>query len=75
MFDTDPTVLDADATLADVVAARAVAQVVRRSHRIKTHGRWQVRQVFNGVFVWRTPSGRLHLVDDTGTHAIPHTAA
>jgi len=26
MFDTDPAVLDADATLSDVVAARAVAE-------------------------------------------------
>ncbi len=49
--------------------------MTRRSHRIKTHSRWQVRQVFNGVFVWRSPSGRLYLVNNTGTHPIPHTAA
>jgi hypothetical protein len=44
-------------------------------HRIKTHGRWQLRQVFNGVFVWRSPHGRLFLVDHTGTHRINNTAA
>ncbi len=44
-------------------------------HRIKTHGRWQVQQPFNGVFVWRSPHGRLFLVDHTGTHRIPPTAA
>ena len=49
--------------------------MTRRSHRIKTHGRWQVRQVFNGVFVWRSPHGRLYIVNHTGTHPIPHTAA
>ncbi|MEJ7774380.1 MAG: DUF222 domain-containing protein [Nocardioidaceae bacterium] len=45
--------------------------MMRRSHRTKTHGRWQVRQVFNGVFVWRSPHGHLFLVDHTGTHPIP----
>jgi len=49
--------------------------MTRRSHRIKTHGRWQVRQVFNGVLVWRSPHGRLYIVNHTGTHPIPHTAA
>ena len=48
---------------------------VRRSHRIKTFSRWQVRQVFNGVLVWRSPHGRLYIVNHTGTHPIPHTAA
>ena len=49
--------------------------MTRRSHRIKTFSRWRVRQVFNGVFVWRSPHGRLYLVNNTGTHAIPHAAA
>ena len=37
-------------------------------HRIKTHSRWQVRQPFPGVFVWRAPHGRHYLIDHTGTH-------
>ena len=45
MFDTDPTVLDADATLADVVAARAVAEAAEvrilsdAAHWADLHGR------------------------------------
>jgi len=31
--------------------------------------------VFNGVLVWRSPHGRLYIVNHTGTHPIPHTAA
>ena len=46
--------------------------LTRNHHRIKTHGRWQVAQPFNGIFVWRSPHGRYHLVDHTGTHpALP----
>ncbi len=52
-----------------------LAPMVTFHHRIKTHSRWQVRQVFNGVFVWRSPHGRLFLVDSTGTHRISNTAA
>ena len=37
-------------------------------HRIKTHGRWHVRQPFPGVFVWRSPHGRIYTVNTTGTH-------
>jgi len=33
------------------------------------------QQVSNGVFVWRSPHGRLFLVDHTGTHPIFDTAA
>lgn len=40
--------------------------MVRFHHRIKTHSRWRVRQVFNGVFVWRSPHGRVYVVDATG---------
>ncbi len=52
-----------------------LAPMVTFHHRIKTHSRWQVKQVFNGVFVWRSPHGRLFLVDHTGTHRINNTAA
>ncbi len=46
--------------------------LTRTHHRIKTHGRWQVAQPFTGIFVWRSPHGRYHLVDHTGTHpALP----
>ncbi|MBA2560824.1 MAG: HNH endonuclease [Propionibacteriales bacterium] len=49
--------------------------LTRFHHRIKTHGRWQVAQPFNGVFVWQSPRGRLYLVDHTGTHKISNPAA
>ena len=52
-----------------------LAGMVTFHHRIKTHGRWQVRQVFNGVFVWRSPHGRCYLVDGNGTHRIHNTTA
>jgi len=40
-------------------------------HRIKTHGRWQVRQPFPGVYLWRDPYGATYLVDHTGTRRLP----
>ncbi len=50
--------------------------LTRTHHRIKTHGRWQVAQPFTGIFVWRSPHGRYHLVDHTGTHpALPALSA
>ncbi len=45
-----------------------LAPMVTFHHRIKTHSRWHVKQVFNGVFVWRSPHGRCYLVDHNGTH-------
>jgi hypothetical protein len=47
----------------------------RRSHRIKTHGRWKVWQVEDGVFVWKAPHGHHYLVDHTGTHQINRSRA
>jgi hypothetical protein len=44
-----------------------IAPLTRRHHRIKTHGRWQVAQPFNGVLVWKSPHGHHYLVDHTGT--------
>jgi hypothetical protein len=41
--------------------------LARFHHRIKTHGAWDVRQPFNGIFVWRDPHGVFYLVDHTGT--------
>jgi hypothetical protein len=39
----------------------------RFTHRLKTHGRWTVRQLADGVFLWRTPHGQHYLVDQSGT--------
>jgi hypothetical protein len=44
--------------------------LTRRHHRIKTHSRWQVKQPFPGVLIWRSPHGRHYLVDQTGTRRI-----
>jgi hypothetical protein len=44
-----------------------LAPLTRAHHRVKTHGRWQVRQVWDGVFAWRSPHGAHYLVDHTGT--------
>jgi hypothetical protein len=41
--------------------------LTRRTHRLKTHGAWEVRQPFNGIFIWRDPHGVFYLVDHTGT--------
>ncbi|MEJ7741479.1 MAG: HNH endonuclease signature motif containing protein [Nocardioidaceae bacterium] len=49
--------------------------MTRFHHRIKTHGRWRVRQPFPGIFIWRSPRGRYYLVDHTGTQRIHKTAA
>jgi hypothetical protein len=51
-----------------------LAKLTRRHHRLKTHGRWQVKQPFPGVLIWRSPRGRMFLVDRTGTRRLPHTA-
>jgi hypothetical protein len=45
-----------------------------RHHRIKTFGRWQVRQPFPGIYVWRDPHGAFYLVDHTGTRRLPRQA-
>jgi hypothetical protein len=42
----------------------------RFHHRIKTHGRWQVAQPFDGIYVWRDPHAHYYLVDHTGTRKI-----
>jgi hypothetical protein len=45
----------------------------RRHHRVKTHGRWTVRQPFDGIYVWRDPHGHFYLVDHTGTRKLDGT--
>jgi hypothetical protein len=39
----------------------------RFHHRVKTHGHWQIRQPFDGIYIWRDPHGAYYLVDHTGT--------
>ncbi len=43
-------------------------------HRIKTFGRWQVKQPFPGIYLWRDPHGAFYLVDHTGTRRIARAA-
>lgn len=43
-------------------------------HRIKTHGRWQLRQPSPGRYLWRDPYGATYLVDHTGTRRLPTPA-
>ena len=45
----------------------------RRHHRLKTHGRWQVRQPEPGIWLWRSPHGKIYLVNATGTHPLGDT--
>ncbi len=44
--------------------------LTRHHHRIKTHSRWQVKQPFPGIYLWRSPHGRYWLVDHTGTRRV-----
>jgi hypothetical protein len=46
---------------------------VRRHHNQKTHGRWQVRQPEPGTWLWRSPHGRIYLVNTSGTHPLGDT--
>ncbi len=43
-------------------------------HRIKTFGKWTVKQPFPGVYMWRDPHGALYLVDHTGTRRLGRAA-
>jgi hypothetical protein len=47
-----------------------LAKLTRLHHRVKTHGRWQVRQPFPGVLIWRSPQGRMFVVDPTGSRRL-----
>ena len=46
----------------------------RRNHRYKTFAAWQVRQPEPGTWLWRSPHGRIYLVNATGTHPLGNTA-
>ena len=49
----------------------------RFHHRVKTHGRWVVRQPFAGIYLWRDPHGQIFLVDHSGSRKVtcPDAAA
>lgn len=47
-----------------------LAWLARFSHRLKTHGRWRVRQAAPGVLEWRSPHGYWWRVDHAGTHRL-----
>jgi len=44
--------------------------LVRKHHRIKTHGHSAVWQAIEGVYVWRSRNGALYIVDAKGTHKV-----
>lgn len=43
-------------------------------HRIKTFGRWTVKQPFPGIYLWRDAHGAVYLVDHTGTRQVSTAA-
>ena len=45
----------------------------RRHHRLKTHGRWRVRQPEPGTWLWRSPRHRIYLINPSGTHPLGNT--
>jgi hypothetical protein len=47
----------------------------RRHHRLKTHAGWQVRQPEPGTWLWRSPHGRIYLVNATGSHPLGNTTS
>ena len=47
---------------------------IRRNHRLKTHGGWQVRQPEPGTWLWRSPHSWIYLVNARGTHPVGDTA-
>jgi hypothetical protein len=42
--------------------------LIRFEHRVKTHGRWRVRQPEPGVWIWRPPHNAHYLVSNAGTY-------
>jgi hypothetical protein len=47
-----------------------LAPLRRFTHRLKTHGRWQVRRLDDGALEWTSPHRFIFRVDHTGTHPI-----
>jgi hypothetical protein len=42
--------------------------LIRFEHRVKTHGRWRVRQPEPGVWIWRSPHNAHYLVSNAGSY-------
>jgi Domain of unknown function (DUF222) len=51
-------------------AAGNLGPLSRSEHRLKTYGRWRVRQPEAGVFLWRSPTRACYLVTNAGTYAL-----
>ena len=47
-----------------------LARLGRFPHRVKTHGRWRLRQTGPGVYEWTSPHGYRFQVDGSGTHPL-----
>jgi hypothetical protein len=47
-----------------------LAPLGRFPHRVKTYGRWRLRQRAPGLYEWRSPHGFWFRVDHTGTHPL-----
>ncbi len=43
-------------------------------HRVKTFGKWTVKQPFPGLYLWRDPHGAVYLVDHSGTRRVSDAA-
>lgn len=44
--------------------------MIRYHHRVKTHGRWRVVQPDPGIYMWRSPTRNVYLVNADGTHPL-----
>jgi hypothetical protein len=47
-----------------------LARLGRFAHRVKTHGRWRLRQTGPGIYEWTSPHGYRFRVDGEGTHPL-----
>jgi hypothetical protein len=51
------------------------APLARFHHRLKTHGSWELIQLGEGTYLWRSPHGFSWMVDASGSHAVPRAVA
>jgi hypothetical protein len=72
---TDPYVDPGAGGQPGQTGAANLGPMTRLHHRIKTHGRWQVSQPLDGIYLWRSPHGRHYLVDHTGTTSLSKAAS
>ncbi len=45
-----------------------------RHHRVKTHGRWRLKQPHNGIHLWTSPTSQLYIVDNRTTIRLSNAA-